>query len=140
MSSCLDQIVETNEAQVEALRRHAATHPDTTQETACMAFRRQVSLVEGAITNSFALVTSIAKKTDDLAEIAKMWQAMSRACEHAINLVSELKDSYPFCGTRELYNLLLDYKIACDERYHGVSDEILCQTMPTPTGLFPEMT
>lgn len=137
MSACLDQIVEINKAQIDELLEVSKRHPDPDNQESCVAFSRQVTLVESAIVNGFALTAQSCKKSTDLAEIAESWARMSCVCENALKVLLSLKDRYVYCGTPQLYDQVLDYKIACDERHGGVMEEITWQNHQFPEGLFP---
>jgi hypothetical protein len=139
MSTCLnfEEILEVGQPQLASLTEVSNSFPDVNQPGACQAFTRQVRLLESFIVQTYAIASSIAKKADDLDEVAKIWKEMSDFCTSAISTLSLLKGKFPYCGTSELYDLSLDYKLACDKRYRGVLQEIECRTTNLPTGLFP---
>ncbi len=140
--ACIEftDIVRSNERQVDALSEVAARHPDPEASGACEAFSRQVRLVESVVVSTYIIAVDATRKAADLREIADTWKVMGQLCDKALGVVACLKDRYPDCGTLELYDRLLDYKNACSNRYDRVNEELLCQTMPTPEGLFPTMT
>jgi len=137
--ACIEftDIVRGNERQVEALAEVAARHPDPEAPGACEAFSRQVRLVESVVVVTYIIAVEATRKSADLREIAEVWKVMGLLCDKALGVVSSFKDRYPFCGTPELYDRLLDYKNACSTRFDRANEELLCQTMPTPRGLFP---
>ena len=64
---------------------------------------------------------------------------MSFFCQSALAILTSLKHKYPDCGTPALYDMVLDYKLACDKRYRGAMEELACQKTEFPKGLLPEM-
>ena len=139
--ACIEfsDIVRSNEHQVDLLTEVAARHPDPESPGACEAFSRQVRMVESVVVATYVIAVDTTRKTDDLPQIAALWKSMGQLCDKALGVVSELKDRYLYCGTPELHDRLLDYRSACSSRYDRVNEEILCQTMPTPEGLFPSL-
>ncbi len=133
-------IIHSNEHQVDVLAEVAAKHPNPETPGACEAFSRQARLVESVVTGSYVIAVEAARKMEGLNEIAEIWQAMGQLCDKALTVLSTLKDRYPSCGAQQLHDRLLDYKLACSRRYDQINEEILCQTMPAPMGLFPSMT
>lgn len=137
--ACIEfiDIVRSNEHQVDLLTELAAQHPDPESPGVCEVLSRQVRMVESVVVATYVIAVDTTRKTDDLPQIAFLWKSMGQLCDKALGVVSDLKDRYLYCGTPELYDRLLDYKNACSSRYDRVNEEILCQTMPTPEGLFP---
>ena len=78
-------------------------------------------------------------KADELSEVAEVWSRMSFFCRSAMVALSSLKNKYPYCGTPELYDMVLDYKLACEKRYRGAMEEVACQKTEFPKGLLPEI-
>jgi len=140
MSTCLsfDEILELRSPQVAELQRVGGLYVGQDTPEACRVFTKQVKLVEGAVTSAYADAAQITRKTECPEEISKIWSAMNDYCDKALQVISGLKDKYPFCGTPELYSLLLDYKLACDKRCRNILEEIECLKTPPPKGLFPE--
>jgi hypothetical protein len=130
-------IIESNRHQVDVLTELAHKHPDPDVPGACEAFSRQVRIVESVVESTYIIAINATRKTESLDEIAQVWQTMGSLCDKALGVVSGLKDRYSYCGTPELYDRLLDYKLACTRRYEQVNEEILCLTMPIPERLFP---
>lgn len=133
-------IIQSNAHQVDVLTEVAQKHPDPDVPGACEALSRQVRLVESVVAGTYVIAVEATRKTESLHEIAQVWQAMGSLCDKALGVVSELKDRYPYCGTPQLHDRLLDYRLACTRRYEQVQEEILCLTMPIPQGLFPSLT
>jgi len=141
MSTCLnfDDIVALGEPQVALLQKVGDSFPDSEHPGACIAFTRQVRILESFLTQTYAVAASIARKSDDLSEVSKIWDRMGMFCTVALHVLTGLKSKYPYCGTPELHALALDYKLACSKRYRNTLEEIECQKNQLPKGLFPEM-
>ena len=138
---CLEfsDIVELNVPQVEALARVALENPDPNVGSACIAFSKQVRLVEGVVTTLYTMAAGLAKKAEGLEEALSIWQRMGSLCNLALETVKDLREQYPHCGTPELYDQLLDYKLACSDRVDHVVEELQCLTIPLPEDLFPAL-
>jgi hypothetical protein len=106
---------------------------------ACLAFTRQVRIVEGIVVQTYGVAAALARKADELSEVAEIWSRMSFFCRSAMVVLASLKNKYPYCGTPELYDMVLDYKLACEKRYRGAMEEAACQKTEFPKGLLPEM-
>lgn len=142
MAICLnfEDLIQIGEPQLDHLKQVGDAYPDSSAPGACVAFAKQVRQLEGFITQAYAVAVSIAKKTDDLKEVANVWERMGMFCTSSLHTLAQLKNKYPYCGTSELYDLTLDYKLACNKRYTSVIEEIECQKQDLPTGLFPALT
>ena len=141
MSACLDfnDILEVGRPQIEEMQRIGNSYASADVPGACDAFTRQVRFVEGVIVYSYGVAVALARKSDDLKEGAGIWSKMSQFCLQALEVLRELKHKYPYCGTPQLYDVVLDYKLAADKRYQGVSEEITCQKTEFPKGLLPDL-
>jgi hypothetical protein len=141
MSACLsfEEILESGEPQISTMSQVGESFSDVNSPGACEAFSKQVRLLEGFITSMYRVAASCTRKSDNLDEIALIWKAMGGFCAQALIALSGLKDKYPYCGTPELYDLTLDYKMACDKRYWGALEEKECLTAPLPENLFPKL-
>jgi len=106
---------------------------------ACAAFSHEVGVVEGTVVQTYGIAATFARKAEDLRDAADVWKKMSQFCQAALEVLSRLKDKYPRCGTTELYDRVLDYKLAADKRHEGAIKEAECQTMDFPKGLLPEL-
>lgn len=139
--ACLEfsEFVQLTTPHVEALNSVAEQYPDSLAPGACEAFSHQVRIVEGLIVSHYTMAATLAKRSESLGEIATLWQQMGSLCNTALITVKSLKDRYPYCGTPALYDLLLDYKIACGDRYDRAMEEVLCLKTPTPKELFPAL-
>ncbi|MCX8089484.1 MAG: hypothetical protein N3I86_00895 [Verrucomicrobiae bacterium] len=140
MNTCLsfNDILEINQPPIREMARIANQLTDSESAAACETFGRQVRLVEGIVVQTYGLAAALARKADNLNEVAEVWRKMSAFCQSALEVLAGLREKFPRCGTAELYDLVLDYKLAADQRYRGVQEEIACQTLEIPKGLFPE--
>ena len=141
MKACLNfsDILGVGRPQVEELQKIGDAYEGPEVPGACEAFTRQVRIVEGILVQTYGIAVAMAKKAEDLDEVAEIWAAMSRFCLSALSSLATLKGKYPYCGTPALYDMALDYKLACDKRYRGAMEELACQKMEFPKGLLPEM-
>lgn len=140
MKACLSfgDILEVSRPQIAEMERIGNLYPDSEAPGACEAFTRQVRLVEGIVVQTYGVAAAMSRKADDLNEAAEVWRKMSSFCQSALEILATLKHKYPYCGTPGLYDAVLDYKLAADKRYKGVQEEMACQKMEFPKGLFPE--
>jgi len=141
MKACLtfNDILQIGQPQIDEIQRVGNSFPSADIQGACAAFARQVRLLEGVVVNNYMVAAALARKADELKDVAEVWSRMSQFCQSALQVLAQLKDKYPSCGTPELYDLALDYKLAADKRYQGVAEELACQKMDFPKGLLPEL-
>jgi hypothetical protein len=141
MNTCLSfsDILDVSQPQINEMQRIGNFYPDGSTPEASAAFTRQVRLVEGIVVQTYGVAAALAKKADDLNEVADVWRRMSRFCHSALQILADLKHKYACCGTTELYDLVLDYKLAADKRYTGTLEEATCQKTDFPKGLFPKL-
>jgi hypothetical protein len=141
MKACLNfgDILGVGRPQVEELQRIGDAYASPDVPGACEAFTRQVRIVEGILVQNYGIAAAMAKKAEDLDEVAEIWTAMSVFCRTALASLASLKHKYPYCGTPALYDMALDYKLACDKRYKGAMEELACQKTEIPKGLLPKM-
>ena len=142
MSTCLSfkDLIEINQPQIAEMQRVADSFASSEMPGACETFSKQVRVIEGVLTQTYGVATVIARKTADLKEVAEIWDRMGFFCNSSLHILAALRHKFPYCGTSQLYDLALDYKLACDKRYRGVLEELTCQTMEFPKGLLPEPT
>lgn len=141
MPTCLnfEQFFATGRPRVEKLKAVGDSFTTYEEPGACAAFARQVNYVESFLKETYGFAMLIARKEEDLKEIASILKLLSDFCANALNILSELRTKYPYCGTPELYDLALDYKMACDQRFNNISAELECPNQNLPTGLFPSL-
>jgi hypothetical protein len=141
MKPCLSfgDVLEVGQPRIAEMERIGDMYPNGDSAEACAAFTHQVGLVEGTVVQTYGIAAVLARRADDLKEVAEIWTAMSQFCQRALVVLSRLKDKYPYCGTSQLHDAVLDYKLAADKRYRGVMEEAECQKMDFPKDLLPEL-
>ncbi len=141
MKTCLNfsDILDVGRPQIDEMQRIGKLYPDASTREACEAFSRQVRLVEGTVRHTYGVAAALAKKADSLDEVTDVWHKMSDFCQSALIVLTDLKNKYPYCGTPELYDLVLDYKLAADKRHKGAMEEATCQQTAFPTELLPKL-
>ncbi|MBI5386713.1 MAG: hypothetical protein HZA90_18735 [Verrucomicrobia bacterium] len=141
MKACLgfDELLGAGQPQIGEMERLGALETKPDQPDAAAAFSRQVRILEGILVQNYGVAATLARKADDLQEVAEIWSRMGLFCQAALQSLARLKEKHPHGAAPELYDLALDYKLACDKRHRGVLEEIACQKTELPKGLFPEM-
>lgn len=134
-----DDILAVGQPKIDELRRIGDSFASAEAPGAGEAFTRQVRIVEGVVIHTYGVAATLARKADDLREVGEVWSRMSLFCQSALHGLFSLKYKYPDCGTPALYDLVLDYKLACDKRFKNASAELACQKNPFPKGLLPEL-
>ncbi|MBI4659039.1 MAG: hypothetical protein HY735_09360 [Verrucomicrobia bacterium] len=134
-SQALDAV---NRCVIEELERAGEELSPRTTHNWCGLFTEHVRRVEAAIVHTYQLVAHSAIRQESPAEAAKLWREMSTYCDFALQKLKGLKDQFPDCGTPELYDLVLDYKNAADERYYQNVHDSECLKTPPPDHLFPK--
>jgi hypothetical protein len=112
---------------------------DPAEPASCVQFGDHVRNVQAVIIHTWQMTAYASMRESDPAAAAKLWKEMSRLCDSALTALKCLKDKYPLCGTPELYDLTLDYKIAADKRYYQNLEDAECAKTQPPEGLFPQM-
>ncbi len=140
MKACLDAetLVESATPQLREIAVVGASFMDPNTKDAHRQFSYQVAMLEGTLKQTFRAATLLAKRSDDLKQVAEVWKRTGRFCDTVVATLLSLKDRYSNCGTPELYALALDYKQACEDRLCDVEEEIECQEIDLPKGLLPE--
>jgi hypothetical protein len=111
---------------------------DPAQYGSCEKFSHCVRNVQAAIIHTYQITAFRSLKESDPKLAAEIWKSMSDFCNSALIVLKTLKDIFPGCGTLELYDLTLDYKIEADKRFHQNLEDYECAKMPIPEGLFPK--
>ena len=126
-----------NRQQLEAMQK-AGEALDPKSVESCRAFGDAVRKVESAIIHTYQLVASIAVKESDPGRAADAWRCMNEFCDEALAKLRDRKGAHPSCGTPELYDLTLDYKLAAQKRFmENIQDaEWLKKNPNPPNGLF----
>ena len=134
--SDLTEISQASFAELEALGKEL----DPRAEESSRVFGKSIAAVEAILKVAYKMAVIAAKRAETLEQEAQAWQIMGEIADSVIRILESLKDKFPRCGTRELYDLALDYKLAADKRFALTNEAIECQTIPMPEGLFPRMT
>jgi len=141
MTGCLtiDDVARLSREPIEGLRRTAA-ELDPGDADSSRIFAKEVARVETALKQTYKAAALMARRTDTLEEEAEVWRRMQEFAGAVVDVLKQLTEVFPNCGTPELYNLALDYRLAADKRLANISESLQCQNLPTPEGLFPRMT
>jgi len=139
MISCED-LLTVNRQQLEAMQK-AGEKLRPEHEDSCRAFGVAVRNVQAALIHTYQLVAALAIRESDPRKAAESWRCMNEFCDQALSMLKAWKDVYPHCGTPELYDLALDYKIAAQERLtENMQDAEWLKNNPAPpNGLFQPM-
>ncbi len=137
MPTCLsfDQIFAAGPAGVVKLSEIGNTFADANEPGACEAFTRQVHSLESFVRETYRIAIIVARKSEETDEVLHIFDMMSSFCSDAMGVLTTLRSKYPYCGTPELYDMVLDYKIACDQRRNNLLAELECPNQLTQ--LFP---
>jgi len=120
--------------QSEELCRLSTKYTDDSYE-ACQDFSRQVAILNGLVAAVYGEVVACSKEIESISEIAESWKLYLASLDKILKRVKGLKDQFPDCGAPELYNHILDYRIAAKERMDHAVEEGMCPN--TPAELFP---
>src|ERR1041385_1332563 len=77
MKACLNfsDILGVGRPQVEELQKIGDAYEGPEVPGACEAFTRQVRIVEGILVQTYGIAVAMAKKAEDLDEVAEIWAA-----------------------------------------------------------------
>jgi hypothetical protein len=143
MPACLEfrEVLEVNAPTISELKALGERYAEQSAGAgeAGRIFAKQVRILEGNLRHTYALVARATRKAESLPEIAEAWQMMREHCDVILKTIQDLRERFPGSGTAELYDLALDYKLACDERCREVEQEIACQPVDFPAGIFPKL-
>ena len=136
MQEILAVINSVNRRQIEQMEK-TGKELDPCAHGSDTAFSEQVRNVQAAIIHTYQLVASASLQQEGPETAARLWKAMSVFCGAALASLGKLKDIYPACGTPELYDLALDYKLQADKRFYQNLEDAECAKTEMPKGLFP---
>jgi hypothetical protein len=141
MKTCVNfgELIAIHRPQIEEMQRVGEAFAGSEAPSAFSTFSQQVRIVDGTLRQTYREAVALAKRADDASEVAEIWSAMSSLCNLALQALASLRVKYPDRGTQELYDLALDYKLACDKRHRAAVEEVACQSKEFPKGLFPEI-
>ena len=124
-----DELLDRHRPEIEALER---------AEGAGEVFARRVRELEGAVIGLYQEAVGLARHAERVEEAASVWNSLSRYCQAALQALTRLREKYPEAGAPEVYDLILDYKLAADKRHRQLLEDLACQQTPLPPGLLPE--
>ena len=96
MKACLNfsDILGVGQPQVDEMQRIGDAYASPDIPGACEAFTRQVRIVEGILVQTYGIAAALARKADDLSEVAEIWDAMGLFCRSALASLANLKHKY----------------------------------------------
>lgn len=141
MNVCLSlqDLLDLSQPQIAEMQRIAALLPRSEIPCAPEKLVQQVRLVEGSLRQTYGAAAAIARRTSELRDVAEVWQSMSTYCDSILHSLRLWKDRFPDAAPSQLYDLVLDYKLACEKRLQGVREELAWEPADSPRGLFPEL-
>lgn len=123
--------------QIDEFQRLGDKFPDGSSEEACTEFSRQVSIGEGALHAAYRITVKAVRHDEDPGNVAGCWSLFLNFCDGLACLLNKLKGRFPHCGTVELYDQTLDYRLAATKRKEHALEEKECLAKGIPEGLFP---
>lgn len=78
-------------------------------------FSHEVARLEGRLEQLHSVAVVSARQTDDVAQVAAIWQTMVEICEHALARLRELAAAHP--GAPISYDKVLDLRSDCRARH-----------------------
>jgi len=141
MKPCLsfDELIDAGRPPLAELQRVGNAFDDPQTQEAGMAFSRQVLFMEATVRQTYGHAAKLARKAENLEEAAEVWRRMGAFCDSALQVLAGLKDRYPHSGTGALYDLVLDYRSACEARHRRTLEDTACLAMDFPKGILPEL-
>lgn len=133
MTAIADTLNAVNRCQVAELKR-AGEHLDPVKD--CATFTCLVRNVQAAVIHTYQMAAFASIQETDPKNAAAIWKDMMEFCESALIVLRNLKDKYFYCGTPELYDMVLDYRGEAQKRYYQNLEDSECEI---PQGLFPAM-
>ena len=115
----------------------ASLNPD--EEGSSQEFRLRVDAIRDVLRHTYRAIAFAAKRSGDSTESIKLWSCFIQTADVALELLKEAKGKFPNCGSPELYDLALDYRLAASERLHQNREDEACGKIPAPKGLFPSV-
>jgi hypothetical protein len=136
MSETLEILNSVNRCQVAEMEK-AGRELDPQHFDSCNIFATHVRSVQAAIIHTYQFTAVATLRESDPKVAAMLWKEMSQLCDSALKVLASLKDTYPLCGTPQLYDLALEYRSEAEKRYYQNLQDAECAMMPMPKGLFP---
>jgi hypothetical protein len=138
VNAVFDVINHVNLCQIKEMQK-CGEELDPQQPASCETFRVKVRNVQAAIIHTYQVTAFSALHEPDPKKAATLWMEMSELCNRALVMLKQFKEIYSGCGTPELYDPTLDYKIAADQRHYQNLEDAQCAMTPMPKGLFPKL-
>ena len=141
MKVCLsyEELIEAGRPRLVEMKQVGDSFADGSSDEACAAFSRQALFVEASVRQTYEHIARLARRADSIDEVVEIWRKMGSFCQSALQVLAGVKDKYPNCGAGQLYDLVLDYKLACDDRANRALEEKECLKMEFPKGILPEL-
>jgi len=111
MSSCLavSDFNELGDAMLSAFDRRVERLPSGL----CAPFYEEARNLETELLSIYRMVALLARREEDLSQIADLWAGMTEICRQATARLHDLSQSYPNCGTQIYYDRILDLTNKC---------------------------
>jgi hypothetical protein len=133
----LEVVNDLNRCTVAELERLGdALDPQDTDS--CSQFGNRVFAVQAALVQTYRIIAHVATREAAPDQAAELWRQMEEFCDQTLNALRKLKAKFPYCGTPQLYDLALEYRLAASKRYQQNLQDAECLQDPIPAGLFPK--
>ena len=80
----------------------------------CAPFHTEARELESNLLTIYRLCAMIARKEQDLKEIAKIWGGMIELCDTFGAVLNNLAKKHPQCGADSFYDRVLDLRNKCN--------------------------
>lgn len=97
-----DQIVSEFDRQVASI-----------SDGSCVEFHIQARDMETQLLTIYRMVVRLARKSEDLDQIARWWKSMGDMCDDSISRLDDLEKQHPGCGASWYRDRLTDLKNKC---------------------------
>ena len=79
----------------------------------CSPFHAEAGRLEIQLLTIYQMVATIARKLDDLSEIASLWGSLVDICDIFAGKLEVLHTEHPYCGADSYYDKVLDLRNKC---------------------------
>ncbi|MGH7952524.1 MAG: hypothetical protein ACREFE_11485, partial [Limisphaerales bacterium] len=79
----------------------------------CAPFHSEARQLETELLTIYKFVALSARRTEDLAQIAKSWGMMVKVCDESAQKLNALVQQHPYCGANSYYDRVLDLRNKC---------------------------
>ena len=138
-SHTVEHALEVFRPEVEKFKELGTQFQSDDEDGACEAFGNQVVKVESVIEYAYQIVVLATKQCDSAEGVFDLWDRYLEFVEKLTNILSNLLERFPECGTAELHDHALDYYQSARKRRDLAKKEIECQKTTIPKGLFPSL-